>query len=101
MEVKVEIFENRIVLTANEKIVTVLPAEPFTTTRMLVGTFMPAVDCMKDGLSKVGATGFFKKKPLLLIYPRIMTEGGLSEIEERSLLEVGHSAGAGKVEVHV
>lgn len=101
MEVKAEIFENRIVLTANENTVTVLPAEPFTTTRMLVGTFMPAVDCMKDGLSKVGATGLFKKKPLLLIYPRIMTEGGLSEIEERSLLEVGHSAGAGKVEVHV
>ncbi|SEA59582.1 hypothetical protein [Marinobacterium iners] len=101
MEVKAEIFQNRIVLTAIGNTVTVQSKEPFTTTRLLVGTFMPAVDCMKEGLAKVGATGIFKMKPKLLIYPRAMTEGGLSEIEERCLLEVGYSAGAGKVEVHV
>ena len=100
MEVKAEIFENRIVLTAKGSTVTVQPKEPFTTTRLLVGTFMPAVECLKEGLAKVGATGFLKMKPKLLIYPRAMTEGGLSEVEERCLLEVGHSAGAGKVEVH-
>ncbi len=62
---------------------------------------MPAVECMKEGLAKVGTKGLFKRKPKLLIYPRAMTEGGLSEVEERCLLEVGHAAGAGKVEVHV
>lgn len=101
MEVKAEIFENRIVLTANGKTITTQPIQPFTTTRMLVGTFMPAVDCMKEGLIKVGAIGLFKKKPKLLIYPQTMVEGGLSEIEERSLLEVGHSAGAGTVEIRL
>ncbi len=101
MEVKAEVFENRIVLSADGKTVTILPVIPFTTTRMLVGTFMPAVDCMKEGLTKIGATGLFKKKPKLLIYPQTMTEGGLSEIEESCLLEVGHSAGAGKVEIHL
>ena len=101
MEVKAEIFENRIVLTAEGNTVTVQSTKPFTTTRLLVGTFMPAVECMKEGLSKVGATGFLKMKPKLLLYPMAMTEGGLSEIEERCLLEVGYSAGASKVKVHI
>jgi rod shape-determining protein MreB len=101
MEIEAKIFENRIVLTAKGKTITALPVQPFTTTRLLVGTFMPAVDCMKDGFAKVGATGFFKKKPKLKIYPQTKTEGGLSEVEKATLLEVGYSAGARKVEVHV
>ncbi|MFT5709054.1 MAG: rod shape-determining protein MreB [Oceanospirillaceae bacterium] len=101
MEVKADIFENKIVLSANGNTVTVLPDMPFTTTRMLVGTFMPAVNCMKEGLSKLGATGFLKMKPKLIIYPKAMIEGGLSEIEERCLLEIGHCAGAAKVEIHI
>ena len=99
MEATVEILKNRMILTANGKTITVESIKPFTTTRLLVGTFMPAVECLKEGLSKVDATGIFKAKPKLLILPRAMAEGGLSEIEERCLLEVGHSAGAGKVEV--
>ena len=99
MEVTVESLKNRMALTANGKTITVESIKPFTTTRLLVGTFMPAVECLKEGLSKVGATGIFKGKPNLLILPGGMAEGGLSEIEERCLLEVGRSAGAGKVEV--
>lgn len=101
MDVKAEIFENKIVLTAEGNTVTVFPEHPFTTTRMLVGTFMPAVECMKKGLKKVGAIGLFKSKPKLVIHPKIMTEGGLCEVEERCLLEVGYSAGASKVELVV
>ena len=99
MEVIVKIYENRMVLTANGNTINVEPTKPFTTTRLLVGTFIPAVECLKEGLLKVGATGFFKGKPKLLILPQAMTEGGLSEIEERCLLEVGLSAGAGKAEI--
>lgn len=101
MEVKAEIYENQIVLSSEGNTVTVLPESPFTTTRLLVGTFMPAVTCMKKGLIQIGAGGFFKTKPKLIIIPRAMTEGGLSEVEERCLLELGLSSGANKVEVHV
>ena len=101
MEVTVKIFENRMVLTANGNTVDVAPSKPFTSTRLLVGTFMPAVVCLKEGLAKVGATGFLKGKPKLLVHPQAMTEGGLSEIEERCLLEVGLSAGAGTVEIRI
>jgi rod shape-determining protein MreB len=99
MEVTVKIYENKMVLTANGNTINVEPTKPFTTTRLLVGTFTPAVECLKEGLLKVGATGFLKGKPKLLILPQSMTEGGLSEIEERCLLEVGLSAGAGKAEI--
>lgn len=51
MEVTVEILKNRMVLTVNGKTITVEPTTPFTTTRLLVGTFMPAVECLKEGLS--------------------------------------------------
>jgi rod shape-determining protein MreB len=87
------------VLTANGKTISVEPKKPFTTTRLLVGTFMPAVECLKEGLLKVGATGILKGRPKLLIIPQDMAEGGLSEIEERCMLEVGRSAGAGKVAI--
>ena len=101
MDVTENIFENRMVLTTGGKSITVEPSAPFTSTRLLVGTFVPAVECLKDGLSKLGATGFLKGRPRLLILPQAMTEGGLCEIEERCLREVGFSAGAGKVEVRI
>jgi hypothetical protein len=101
VEVTVKIFQNRMVLIANGHTVNVESKTPFTTTRLLVGTFMPAVECLKEGLAKIGATGFLKGKPKLLILPQIMSEGGLSEIEERCLLEVGLSAGAGKAEIRI
>jgi len=69
------------------------------TARLLVGTFIPAVECLKEGLQQIGASGMFKTKPILHIQPCKITDGGLSEIEERCLLEVGMSAGAGKVEL--
>ncbi len=102
MEIKVEFYKNKIDLTMNGNTITVYPDEPFTTTRLIVGTFMPAVNCLKKGLKEIGATGFFRlTKPTLQIYARELCEGGLSEVEERCLLEVGHSAGAAKVKVHV
>ncbi len=101
MEVKVEFYINRIVLSAKGNTVTTYPDEPFTTKRLLVGSFMPAVNCLKKGLKEIGATGFFKlTRPTLNIYSIEMSDGGLSEVEERCLLEVGRTARAGKVKVH-
>ncbi len=101
MDVTVKIFVNKMVLTANGHTITVEPSKPFTSTRLLVGTFIPAVACLKEGLSQVGATGFLKRKPKLLIFPQAMTEGGLSQIEERCLLEVALAAGASKAEIGI
>ena len=86
------------ILSQGANIATVHPSQPYTTTRLLVGTFEPAVFCLKEGLKKIGATGFLKKSPRLLISPQEMCEGGLSEVETRCLTEMGLAAGARKVE---
>ena len=87
------------ILRSEDSSVVCKPDSPYDTTRLLVGTFVPAVNCLKKGLIEIGATGFFRTKPYLVIYPKEMNEDGLSEVEERCLLELGYAVGAKKVEV--
>ncbi len=73
----------------------------FTTTRLLVGQFKPAEELLTNLLADVKSKGFFAPMPRLLIQPLEMVEGGLSEVEERVFFELGTSAGARHVKVHV
>ncbi|MCO1336785.1 hypothetical protein MO867_20875, partial [Microbulbifer sp. OS29] len=98
MDIKVEIYANKMVLIHRGENVTVEPIQPYTTTRLLVGTFLPAVECLKSGLREIGATGLFKSKPILHLEVKEMSEGGLSEVEQRCLNEMAYAAGARKVE---
>ncbi len=99
MTIKVEVYKDKMVLRSSKNSVTIKPETSYVTTRLLVGTFQPAVVCLKSGLEQLGAFGFFTSKPTLTIYPKELVEGGLSEVEERCLMEMGYSAGAKKVEV--
>lgn len=99
MSIRIEIYKDRMVLTEATKVVTVRPHRPYVTRRLLVGSFDPAVDCLKQGLAELGAVGLFKSKPKLQIHAREMSEDGLSEVEQRCLTELGYAAGAGKVDV--
>ncbi len=73
----------------------------FTTARLLVGNFPEAEVLLKRLLKEVASSGFFAAAPRLVIQPLEMTEGGLSVVEERIFLELGASAGARHVKVHV
>ncbi len=97
--VVVEIFENRMSFRCGESTVTVEAQAPFSTRRLLVGTFSPAVECMRDGLQRSLSHGFLVLNPEVQIIPKSMVDGGLSEIEQRCLLEVAYSAGASKAEI--
>lgn len=99
MDIKVEIYTDRMVLTEAGRGVTVYPDKAYATRRLLVGSLRPAVDCLKDGLTRLGAVGLFRVSPNLEIHAREMAEGGLSEVEQRCLAELGYTAGAKKVEV--
>ena len=99
MEVEVRIYKNRMELSAANRLIHVQSDSPFSTTRLLVGEFHPAVDCLKRGLDEIGAFGIFKRKPTLLIRTMELNSGGLSAVERRCLLEVGSAAGASRVEV--
>ena len=70
----------------------------FTSTRLLVGNFPEAESLLIRLVKEVRSNGLFAVK---VIQPLEMTEGGLSVVEERIFLELGASAGARHVKVHV
>jgi hypothetical protein len=73
----------------------------FTTTRLLVGNFKVAEELLTRLVKDVKSKGLFAVQPRLLFQPLEMTEGGLCEVEERVFLELGASAGARHVKVHI
>lgn len=101
MTITVEIYKNRMTLSRRGQQVTVYPPAPYTTTRLIIGTFKPAVACLKAGLKKLSDTPWylFSPGPDLQLIIKEMAEGGLSQVEEACLMELGKQAGARKVEI--
>jgi rod shape-determining protein MreB len=83
------------------KSMSVMAASPFTTDRMLIGQFTEAEKTLKTGLNKLFEGRWFTPKPIIIIHPLEKTEGGLSQVEERVLLEVAAGAGARRTIVWV
>ncbi len=83
------------------KFTSVMATEPFTTKRLLVGHFSNADKTLKEGIVKISKKKTFNPRPIVIIHPMNMVEGGLSQIEERVLLELAHGAGARKVKLWV
>jgi rod shape-determining protein MreB and related proteins len=77
----------------------VAPQAPFSTKRLLVGTFEPAQHALRLALRQVLGGGLFTISPNVLVHPLELVEGGLSQIEERVLRELAIGAGAKKVVV--
>ena len=73
---------------------------PFTTDRLLVGTFSAAESALTKLLKSINAGSLFKKSPQVVIQPMELIEGGLSEVEERIFKELALGAGAFKVVLH-
>ena len=76
------------------------PAKPFSTERLLVGSFSAAEPTLKSLVKKVTPRGIIKKSPRVVIQPMEYLEGGLSEVEERVFKELALGAGAFKVVLH-
>jgi hypothetical protein len=73
----------------------------FTSSRLLVGQFSQASRCLREALGQLPGKGWIKRSPRLLLHPMALCEGGLSEVEERLLRELGLSAGAHQVRLHL
>tara|TARA_R110002167_G_scaffold297462_2_gene501781 strand:+ start:210 stop:518 length:309 start_codon:yes stop_codon:yes gene_type:complete len=99
MEIKVDVYSNKMVLSSEGRSMTFHSKEPFTTTRLLIGKFYVAEECLKNAVKEYGAIGFFKRAPKIIIQPHEYLEGGLSEVEDRILREI--ALGAGAREAHV
>ena len=76
------------------------PEHPFTTERLLVGTFSAAEPALTKLVKSITPRGFFKKSPQIVIQPMELVDGGLSEVEERIFKELAHGSGAHKVVLH-
>lgn len=70
---------------------------PFSSSRLLVAEFGSARNLLRQVVREV--SGGFGLAPVLLIHPTEITEGGVSESEERLLLDLGYECGARDVAV--
>lgn len=81
-----------------------LQADPaFSNQRLLVADFAAAQQLLQRGFAELLPKRFLqlRRPPQLLIQPLERLEGGLSQVEERILLELGLGCGARKVRLHL
>jgi hypothetical protein len=81
-----------------------LQADPgFSNPRLLVADFSAAEQLLRRAMAELLPKRFMRLSlpPHLLIQPLERLEGGLSQIEERILLELGLGCGARKVRLHL
>lgn len=72
----------------------------FSHPRTIMGNFTNAEQCLISLLKQI-RKGSFYLATRLLIHPIEKVEGGLTQIEERALIEFGYGAGASKVVVWI
>lgn len=71
--------------------------QPFTGARLLVAQFTIAQKLLKQAIGSLSQG--FGIAPVLVLHPLEMAEGGISESEERLLLDLGYGVGARHVAV--
>jgi rod shape-determining protein MreB and related proteins len=72
----------------------------FSHERMLIGSFTEAQALLKSAVAEVKGPGFLKSLRLVM-HPTEVLNGGLSQVEERVLLELGRGTGTRKVVIWV
>ena len=96
----VKVFRDRMTIESLEvggRPYEALPVLPFTTRRLLVGQFDVAEHCLQQGLKRLGENAWLKPGPQLILQPMEMTDGGLSQVEERVIMDMAYGAGAKRV----
>jgi len=83
------------------KFTSVIAKEPFTTTRLLIGQFNSAEEALKEGMVEVSKYKLFNPSPLVVMHQLSIFEGGLSQVEERVLIELALSVGARKAKAWI
>ena len=101
--VYVRVHPNRFVLRHVEsgRTATIDAHDAFTTRRILVGEYGPAVDALRRGFKELNYGLRYLSDPVAVMHPLAMVEGGLSGVEYRILFEVAEGAGAKRATVWV
>ena len=101
--VYVRVLPNRFVVRHVEsgRTATVDARETFTTKRLLVGEYGPAVDTLQRAFAEVKPGIAYLSDPIAVMHPIAMVEGGLSGVEHRILYEIAEGAGARRATIWV
>lgn len=98
---KLALYKDKMVLDNGTKQITVYPEPPYSSNRLLVGSFSAAEMCLKKALKQLNTKKWYQLRPNpnIDIHVKEMADDGLSEVEERVLLELGKRTGARKVDI--
>lgn len=86
----VKVYKNKCVAKHIETQVVTEAHGQFTGSRILIGNF----DIAAKTLEQLTKARWFQPNPMVIIHPIDMSEGGLSQVEERALFELAMDAGA-------
>jgi hypothetical protein len=74
--------------------------EPFDHPRVVIADGLAASKLLQYGMQQMAQSKWISPAPILIIQPDVDLTGGLSEMENRALLELGKAAGARQTFVH-
>jgi rod shape-determining protein MreB len=74
--------------------------EPFDHPRVVIADGLAASKLLQYGMQQMARSKWISPAPILIIQPDMDLAGGLSEMENRALLELGKDAGARRTFVH-
>lgn len=94
-----QIFKNRIRLSVPATGTVVEEIGEFSHPRSLLGQFSVGEQTLARALARAYPARFLKPRPFLILHPKEIVDGGLTEIEERALAEMGLGAGALRVKI--
>lgn len=101
-KVYVRVFVNRIYVrnTATGKSLERKANEPFSTDRLLIGSFLEAEVLLRNILKEMFPIRLFLPTYKMVVQPMELSEGGISEVERRTLIDLCEQAGAQRIEIY-
>lgn len=97
--VYVQVFKNKIRLSVLGESTVSEEHAAFSHPRSLIGQFVEGQQALTRALAKAYPTKLLTRRPRMVIHAKELIEGGLTQIEERALMEMGLGAGAVKVKI--
>ena len=100
----IQVFDNKLVIRHLGKNIEVSSTAelPFSSTRLLVGDFTAAAAHFKKSIAQcIAKASRFNFGFNAVVHPRDKIDGGLSQVEERTLMVLMNMSGARKIHIHL
>jgi rod shape-determining protein MreB len=95
----VQLYRNRVVLSVPSKGIVVEETGDFSHPRSILGQFLAGEQTLARAVTAAYPGRLLKPRPALIVHPKEVLDGGLTQIEERALTEMALGAGAFQVAI--